>query len=94
MTGTPQVNVPRESETSRRPDLMKESASLRRVPGRTHSGFSAYSRSSGSWKEERRKNQFSSCSRVSGILWIGQVLPSAISFSLLKSAQRGQYQPS
>jgi len=31
---------------------------------------------------------------VSGILWIGQVLSGPISDSVLKSAQRGQYQPS
>ena len=41
---------------------------------------------------------FASCrysrSLSSGISWIGQVLPSAPSRSPLKSAQRGQYQPS
>ena len=47
-----------------------------------------------SWKAESRKNQLSCFSRVSSILWIGQRLPSRISDSVLKSAQRGQYQPS
>ena len=73
---------------------MNESASFARTRGWTKSGRSANSRSSGSWKAERRKNQFCSVSQVSSILWIGQVLPSAISRSVLKSAQRGQYQPS
>ena len=40
------------------------------------------------------KNQFSWLSRISGISWIGQVLSGPISDSVLKSAQRGQYQPS
>ena len=39
------------------------------------------------------KNQFSSFWRSSGILWIGHVLSGPISFSVLKSAQRGQYSP-
>ncbi len=73
---------------------MNESASLKRTRGWTKSGRSANRRSSGSWKADRRKNQLCSLSHVSGILWIGQVLPSAISRSVLKSAQRGQYQPS
>ena len=41
-----------------------------------------------------RKNQLSSFSLSSTILWIGQRLPSSTSASVLKSAQRGQYQPS
>jgi len=72
---------------------MNDSASFERLVGRTQSGWSAYSFSSGSWNEESRKNQFSSCSRSSSIRWIGHLLPSRISFSDLKSAQRGQYQP-
>ena len=60
----------------------------------TKSDCSAYSRSSGSWNADNRKNQFSSLWRSSGISWIGQRLPSRISFSTLKSAHRGQYHPS
>ena len=73
---------------------MKASASLYRDWGATKSGRSAYSCFSGSSNVESRKNQFSSCSRSSGMPWIGQVLPSAISASVLKSAHFGQYQPS
>ena len=73
---------------------MKASASLRRKSGWTKLGRSSYSSSSRSWKAESAKNQFLSFSRVSSILWIGQRLPSSISDSVLKSAQRGQYQPS
>ena len=73
---------------------MNDRASLYRWRGSTKSGRSAYRRSSGSWNALRRKNQFSSCSRVRGILWIRQVVPGPVSASVLKSAQRGQYQPS
>src|SRR5919112_275776 len=62
--------------------------------GMTKSGRSAYSRSSGSWNVDSRKNQLSSRSISSTIWWIGQRLPSSSSDSVLKSAQRGQYQPS
>ena len=73
---------------------MKDCASLKRLRGRTKSSRSAYRRSSGSWKRESSKNQFSSRSRISGMKWMRQVLPGPISASVLKSAQRGQYQPS
>ena len=73
---------------------MNARASLKGRAGITKSGCSSNSCSSASWNADRRKNQFSSCSRVSGISWIGQRLPSRISFSTLKSAHRGQYQPS
>ena len=73
---------------------MKATASLRRKSGTTKSGCPSYSASSRSWKAERRKNQFSSRTFSSGISWIGQVLPGPSSRSVLKSAQRGQYQPS
>ncbi len=61
------IELTRESETSRRPCLTNESASFARTVGCTHSGRAAYSRSSGSWKADRRKNQFSSCSRSSAM---------------------------
>jgi len=73
---------------------MNDCASLARVRGRTKSSRSAYRRSSRSWNRESSKNQFSSFSRTSGISWMRQVLSGPISDSVLKSAQRGQYQPS
>ncbi len=73
---------------------MKATASLRRKSGTTKSGCPSYSASSLPWNLESSKNQFSSSTQSSGISWIGQVLPSATSRSVLKSAQRGQYQPS
>ena len=93
-SGSPHFSVGRESETSSSPPLMNETASLRRKSGTTKSGRSSYRSSSWSWKAERRKNQFSSRTFSSGISWIGQVLPGPSSRSVLKSAQRGQYQPS
>ncbi len=73
---------------------MNETASLRRKSGTTKSGRSSYSASNRPWNFESWKNQFSSLTQSSGISWIGQVLPAATSRSVLKSAQRGQYQPS
>ena len=73
---------------------MNDRASLKWWGGMTKSGCPSNSRSSGSWNDERRKNQFSSWWRSSTISWIGQRLPSRISFSTLKSAHRGQYHPS
>ena len=73
---------------------MNDSASLKRTCGTTKSGRSSYRRSSGSWKADSRKNQLSSTCHSSSILWIAQRLPSSISDSVLKSAQRGQNQPS
>ena len=86
--------VEREIETSVRPSRMKESASLARKVGSTKSGRSVNSRSRSSWKAERRKNQFSCSSLVRGISWIGQVSSGPASEDDLKSAQRGQNQPS
>ena len=93
-TGTPQESFGRDSDTSWSPPRMNESASLRRKSGRTKSGRSANRRSSGSWNALRRKNQFCWLSQSSGISWMGQVLSGPRSASDLKSAQRGQYQPS
>ena len=90
----PHFSRARVSETSRRPWATNARASLRKFRGRTKSESSASSRSSSSWNADRRKNQLSSRSRSSGILWIGQVWSSPASWSDLKSAQRGQYQPS
>ena len=90
----PHFSFGRESETSSRPCLMNATASLRRKSGTTKSGRSSYSASSRSWKAESLKNQFSSRTLSSRISWIGQVLPGPSSRSVLKSAQRGQYQPS
>ena len=73
---------------------MKATASLRRKSGTTKSGWPSYSASSFSWNLESSKNQFSSSTQSSAISWIGQVFPVATSRSVLKSAQRGQYQPS
>ena len=81
-SGIPHFSFARESETSSSPCSMNDTASLRRKPGTTNSGRSAYSRFRSSSNAESRKNQFSSRSRSSGISWIGQVFPGPSSRSV------------
>ena len=67
----PTRRLDRVMEMSRRPPLMKESASLRLVGGATASGASAYHCSRRSWKALSWKNQFSSAISMTGRPWIG-----------------------
>lgn len=84
----------RVMEMSSRPCSMRARISLRRVAGCRNSGRSSNSRPRNPRYRDNRKNQLRSCVHCSSrVGWITH-LPSAISFSRLKSSQPTQYQPS